>query len=146
MEEYNKMEIKKNIFFGLLLLVGLIGCSFGAGMDLKVDTLRESSNYGVLQPRVAPDNCRYYTEENAPDPSSYIVMAEYVIKETQTVVVSRSAKTMICYAYEKAVKKGADALIVDDISKERVPGVARNTSVVKVRAIRFKGDIPPEMK
>lgn len=127
----------------LVMLIGIVGC---AGMDLYVDTIPISPEYGKIQPRISSDNCKYYTEENAPDPATYTVLAKYTIRETQTVITSRSARTMICYAYEKAVRKGADAIIVDDISSEKVPGVARNTPVIKVRAIRFKGELPPEVK
>ena len=140
------MEFYKKILCVSMLLIGLVGCGFGAGIDLNVATKPLNPEYGKLQPRVSADNCQYYTEENAPDPSTYTALAAYDIKETQTVITSRTARTMICYAHKRAVLNGADTIIVHEISEEKVPGVRRITPVVKVLAIRFKGELPPELK
>ena len=137
------MKIRLSLFT-LLAAIVLTSC---AGMDLRVDTLPTSSLYGSVPPRVVAAKCRWYTKENAPDPSTYTVLAQYVIQENPTVLTSLSAETMVCHAYEKAVEKGADAIIVDEMSTTNVAGgYARTSPVVKVRAIRFKGDLPTGLK
>lgn len=160
------MKFYKKILCVSMLLTGLVGCGFGAGMDLQVDTLAPSPEYGKLQPRVAADKCQYYTEENAPDPNTYTVLVEYLIKQTPTVITSRSPQTIVCYAHGRAVRNGADTIIVDEIiergevpvsvedsreyrlvmKRDVPPGTMRITPIVKVRAIRFKGEIPSELK
>jgi hypothetical protein len=129
----------------LILSMGLIGCP--VWMDLKVDTLPMSSEYGSISPRVSTDKCRYYTKENAPDSSTYTVLAQYIVQETPTVIISRSAQEMICHIYETAVQKGADTIIVDEMGTTNVAGgYARTSPVVKIRAIRFKGQPPQDLR
>jgi len=130
---------------GLLVILVLfhifIGC---ASMDLKVDTLPVSNDYGRLAPRVSADKCAYYVKDNVPDASTYTVLAQYVVQETSTVITARSSQTMICHVYREAIKAGADAIIVDDIGTTGVGGYGRTTPIVKIRAIRFKGDVPKQ--
>ena len=132
----------KNLSMLFALSVGMVltGC---AGMDLRVDTLPTNSLYGSVPPRVITDKCRWYTKDDTPHPSTFTVLAQYVIQETPTVMLPLSAHDMICHAYEKAVKNGADAIIVDEMTTTNVAGgYARTSPVVKARAIRFNGDLP----
>ncbi len=72
----------------------LLGC---AAMDLRVDTLPASSDFGKLSPRVSMDKCVYYTKDNAPDPSLYTVLASYIVQEAPTVISAHTAQGMIKY-------------------------------------------------
>ena len=135
--------VSKILCAGIILLA-LTSC---AGMDARVDILPTSNLYGTVPPRVSSDKCKYTMKDNAPDPSTYTVLAQYVVQEAPTVILGLSAQEMICHAYVKAVEKGADAIIVDEIGTTNVAGGAARTSpVVKVRSIRFKGELPPDMK
>ena len=125
------------LFFVVLAVVVLTSC---ASMDLRVDTLPASSLYGHVPPRLVNDECRWYVSEKAPYSFTYDVLAHYVIQENPVVISSVSAQTMICYAYKIAVKNGADAIIVDEMSTTNVAGYARTSPVVKVTAIRFNGN------
>lgn len=118
----------------------IIGC---ASMDMRLDTLATNNDYGNLQPRVVK-NCSYYTKgSNEPAAENYYVLAQYVVQENPSVMMSRTANQMICYIYEEAIDNGADAIIIDEIGTTNVAGgFARTSTVVKARAIRFKGDIP----
>lgn len=160
------MKFYKKILSVSMLLTGLVACGFGAGMDLQMDTLAPSPEYGKLKSRVKAYECQYYTEENAPDPNTYAVLAEYVIKQAPTVITSRSPQTMVCYAHKRAVWNGADTIIVDEIiengevpmtdedrreyrivmKRNPPPGAVRTTPIVKARAIRFTSEIPSELK
>ena len=159
-------KITINLLFLIILSISLGGCLFGPGMDLDVDVQEPVPEHGKLKYRVDPNNCRYYMEENAPDPKTYKVLAKYVITYTPVVITSRSIKTMICYAYKRAVWNGADTIIVDEVvkngkvplteedreeiriimKKNPPPGAYRTTPIVRVRAIRFIGELPPEFK
>jgi len=97
--------------------------------------------YDNYSPRISADICKYYNKENAPDPSTYIVLAQVVVQEQQSVFFPFSEREMICHAYKKAVQKGADAIVVDEIRIEN-EGYARKSPIVKMRAIRFKGELP----
>jgi hypothetical protein len=130
----------KKIFTFVLAALVLTSC---ASMDLRVDTMPTSSLYGSIPPRISADKCKYIPKESAPDPSTYTVLAQYIIQENPTVITALSANEMLRYGCEIAVEKGADAIIVDEMSTTSVAGRAARTSpVVKLRAIRFKGEIP----
>ena len=124
----------------LLSFIILAGC---ASMDLRMDKVVISNDYGNIEPRVDA-NCSFYNKgANEPDPSQYYVMASYVVQENPTVVTSRSVNSMICYIYDEAIENGADAIIVDEIGTTSVAGgFARTSPIVRARAIRFKGDPP----
>ena len=131
-------------FSVISLIFLLLGC---AAMDLRVDTLPISNDFGKLTPRASMDKVVYYTTENAPDPSYYTVLASYIVQEAPTVISSHSAQGMIRYIHKQALKKGADTIIVDEITTTSVAGgVARTSPIVKIRAIRFKGELPKDFK
>jgi len=135
-----RLNIVTVLFTATLGFGPLIGC---ASLDLRMDTIPVSADYGKVSPRIAPEACSYYTVDNAPDSSQYTVLARYIVQETPTVIASHSANAMIAYACQKAVEKGADAIILDEIGTTNVAGgYARTSPVIKARAIRFKGDLP----
>ena len=119
----------------------LVGCT--PGMDLHIDALPMSNDFGNIAPRVSLDKCKYYTKENAPDQSTYTVLAQYIVQEKPEILMSRPPGAMICYAFERAVEKGADSIIVDEMGTTNVAGgYARTSPVIKIRAIRFKEQPP----
>ena len=132
-----------------ILLVG-IGIGLIAGcvaalqsLDLRVDTIPASADFGNVSPRVSPDKCGYYTTDHAPDASTYTVLARYIVQEEPEVFVPYNANEMIAYVCKQAVEKGADAIIVDDVGTTTFAGRhARTSPVVKARAIRFNGEPP----
>ena len=142
MKNISKISNPLLLVLGFFYFFLLLGC---AAMDLRVDTLPTSSDFGRLSPRVSMDKCVYYTKDNAPDPSYYTVLASYIVQEEPMVIIAKSAQDMIRYIHKKAVKMGADTIIVDEITTTSVAGdVARTSPIVKVRAIRFKGELPKD--
>lgn len=137
-----KRIINQFVFIVLIFTItqSLVGC---ASMDLRLDTIPASDEYGKRAPRVSADICSYYSKNNEPDPSTYFVLAQYIVQENPSVLTSWAARDMICQVYKEAVGKGADAIIVDKIGTTSVAGGAQRTSpVIDIRSIRFKGDLP----
>ncbi len=124
---------------GVVLVASSFGC---AGLDLRLDMIPISGEYGALQPRVT--KAKVWMVESSPQANSYTVLAKFIVQEEPTVIFSRSANEMMFYAAEQARAKGADGVIIDDVSTTNVAGgAARVSPVVKGRAIRFKGELPP---
>lgn len=128
---------KKAIRVCVLLLFGIvISC---ASMNLDVQTLRGPA-YGSFAPRITLEKMKAFRKE---PPWPYIVVAEYVVQETPLVMMAQDANTMLQHVGRLAHEKGADAIILDSFnSAQATGGYARTTAVVKVRGIRFVGDMP----
>jgi hypothetical protein len=126
-----------------VITIGII--SSCASMDMRLDTMATSNDYGNLQPRVVK-NCSYYSKgSNEPAADKYYVLAQYVVQENPSVMMSRTVNQMICYIYDEAIDNGADAIIIDEINTTNVAGgFTRTSPVVKARAIRFKEDVPKQ--
>jgi hypothetical protein len=135
--------MKKAVLILLLCPVALSAGLF-SGMDLRVDVVPMGNQYGNVRPRVSPKNCSFFTKEQAPEASAYTVLAQYVVQELPTTMISHSAQDMICYAYATAVKKGADGIIVDEIGTANMSAgnSAKTSPLIKLRSIRFIGDLP----
>jgi len=137
--------LRRKTPMGFVVLSALLsGCTAMRFMDLRVDTVQMSDQFGRLPPRVSTDVCKYYTKGNAPGASTYTVLAQYIIQEEPEVVASHSAQDMIGYAYSLAVKNGADAIIVEEVGTVNMSAgfAAKTTPIVKVLAIRFNGEPP----
>jgi hypothetical protein len=119
----------------IVVLVLLVGC---ASMDLRTDELRMHSDYGRVEPRIPFEEMQYYTGEPDDSDRPYTKLAEIVVQETPTVMLSRSTNEMILYMCQVAWENGADAVInVSFDTKNVAGGYARVTPVVKGTAIRY---------
>jgi hypothetical protein len=124
----------KVLYLFLLTAILLFGCS--ASMDLRLDTLKSSPDYGNIQPRIELKDFKYYTGKPGKE---YQELAKLIVQETPQVVMARTTDEMIYYLCETAWENGADALIDVEISTTNVAGgYARTSSVVKGTAVRFK--------
>jgi hypothetical protein len=123
-------------FVKYALLISVIFFGGCASMDLRVDELLLSSTYGVVQPRIPLEQFKYYSGE--PD-KAYVKLADLVVQEEPTVIISRSANEMLYYLCKIAWEKGADAVINVSISTTNVAGgYARTSAIVKGTAVRWK--------
>ena len=125
--------ICKSIIASIVGLILVLGC---ATLDLRTDVLPLSNNYGKIQPRIPYEKFEYFSGElNKP----YEKLADLVVQENPTVIISHSAPEMTSYLCKLAWKKGADALINVTVSTTSAAGdYARTSAVVKGTAIRWK--------
>ena len=126
-------NILKSFIAALLGLILVLGC---ATLDLRMDVLPLSSDFGKIQPRIPFEKFQYFSGE--PD-KPYEKLADLIVQENPTVISSHSAAAMTSYLCKLAWKKGADAVINVSVSTTSASGgYARTSAVVKGTAIRWK--------
>lgn len=123
-------------FLSSVFCIAFLIFSCSASMDLRLDTLKSSPDYGNIKPRMELKDFKYYTGKPGKE---YQELAKLVVQETPQVIMPRTTDEMVYYLCEIAWENGADALIDVEINTTNVAGgYARTSAVVKGTAVRFK--------